>query len=565
MAASSVFIDRIRRTLEPAQGRLSLRFRGVPVDPAGRLPCGRKGGMAQGAAAGRGFGRMAAGVGAALVLAQGCVLPAHWLPSVSGRVVDAQTGRPIAGAVVAVRFDARHGDLLPDRDLLAHQEAVTDADGRFATARAVAPGLSAWPAVTTEARVVGVMAEGYRCAAPIRVEGSVTIQLAPAPDESDRRSSCRPVAARPDETPRYLTAWRELYPRDGGSGRMVDERPLTRLLEARRAFGPGENCTGPVVDLALAPDGARVALRIDAAGRGSIEVIDPARPERPLARIPAPAETDAGRPRRLAWASADELLVWEPASAIDLSLAPSLTEGAGATEVVWRAAPPAARAPGGAPAARAVPIQPSDLNDEQDVRWLGRSFEIAKGVDPDTGLTSEVLHTYTPAGEEFAVALPGEPCGPGGQYGRPHLRIAADGHTGIDLRHLEGGCRAVAVHLTSGEWRRLDSSRAKGVCAQTRRVPLAQLRAALPGYAGDLEAALLAANGDPETSYLLRVDPRGSTSLEARDNLGEPLVLRLSPFPIQTPLRRIEVTGVASAGTGSNPRPAPAPAKLEPL
>jgi hypothetical protein len=425
--------------------------------------------------------------------------------------------------------------------------------------------VSAWPAVTTEARIVGVMAPGYRCAAPLRVDGSVTLQLAAATDEADRRASCRPVAARPDETPRYLAAWRDLYPRDGQAGRMVDERPLTRLLEARRVFGPGENCTGPAVDLALAPDGGRVAVRIDAAGRSAIEVADLAGRARPPARVPIRPESDAGRPRRLAWASPDELVLWEPASAIDLGLAPSLIDAGSPAEVVWRTTPPPARGEAGPPAARITPIQPADLNDEEDVRWLGRSFEVVKSPDPVTGLASEILRTYTPRGEEFAIPLPGEACGPGGQYGRPHLRIAADGHTGIDLRHVEGGCRAVAIHLTSGEWRRLDSSRSAGTCAQTRRIPRSQLRSALPGYTSDLEAILEAANGDPETAYLLRIDARGRTTLETRDYLGAPLELVLPPFPIETPLRRIEVTGVANAGAGSESRPAPVPANLEPL
>jgi hypothetical protein len=525
--------------------------------------------MAQGPARGRGFDRLAVGLAvgvvAPLLLAIGCVLPAHWLPRVSGQVVDAATGRPLAGAIVVVRFDARHGDLLPERNLLAHQEAVTDADGRFATARAVAPGLSAWPAVTTEARIVGVMQPGYRCASPVRVERPVALRLELAVDEADRRASCRPLAARPDETPQYLSAWRDLYPRDGRAGRMADTRPLDRLLEARRVFGPGENCTGPVVDLALAPGGERVALRLDVGGRSTIEVADLTQPTRPPARLPAPAEADASRPRRLAWASPDELVVWEPAAAIDLTLAPTSIDGSSAPKIVWRAAPPAARAPADAAASRVEPIQPADLNDEQDVRWLGRSFRVARSLDPTTGLASEVLHTYAPSGEEFAAPLPGEPCGPSGQYGRPHFRIGADGEIGVDLRHVDGGCRALAIHLTSGEWRRIDDSRAAGVCAQTRRVPLPQLRAALPGYVHDLEATLEAANGDPEVSYLLRIDGRGRTSLETRDYLGEPLELVVAPFPIETPLRRIQVTAVANAGTGSEPRPAPAPAKLEPL
>ena len=94
------------------------------------------------------------------------VLPVRIGPAVEGQVVDQASGKPLAGAIVVVRFDGRYDDVLPDRDLIGHQEAQTDASGRFQMDRIVRPGFSAWPLFKTEARVVGVMHEGYRCAAP---------------------------------------------------------------------------------------------------------------------------------------------------------------------------------------------------------------------------------------------------------------------------------------------------------------------------------------------------------------------------------------------------------------
>ncbi|MCZ6784808.1 MAG: LpqB family beta-propeller domain-containing protein [Proteobacteria bacterium] len=498
-----------------------------------------------------------------------CVpLPMHLLPPVAGQVLDEKTGKPLQDAVVVVRFDARHGELLPDRDLLRHREAVTDGSGRFRIARAATPGLTAWPMIRTEARVVGVMKPGYRCGAPERVGGRfLTLRLTPSRDEAERRASCRPVAARPSEAPEYLAAWRALYPRDGRKGRMADERPLKRLLEARRIFGVGENCTGPVVDLALAPGGARLAIGIEQAGRRSIEVVALESDSRRVARLAAPAEADGTRARRLAWASGGELILWEPGDALDRALAPSSLGAAGSgSEVVWRGAtPPAHRAPSNA-GERILPVLASELNDEGDARWLGRSFQVVRSLDPLTGLASSELHTQTSAGEEFVIPLPGESCGPAGQYGRPHYRITADGEVGVDLRYVDGGCHALAIHLTNGKWKRLDDARAAGVCAQTRRVPLPQLRAAMRGYVRDLEETLAAAGGDPGSAYQLRIAPDGRTTLIARDYLGASLKLVVAPFPVETPLSRIDVTAVGYAGEGPalEPPAAPAPA-LEPL
>jgi hypothetical protein len=516
--------------------------------------------MAQGAAGFRSFVRSGACL-LTLCLALGCVpMPVHWTPQISGQVLDANSGGPVEGAVVVVRLDARHGDLLPDRDLLGHREAVTDDEGRFRVARGVAPGLTAWPIVSTEARVVSVMRAGYRCAAPHAIEGGqVTLRIARSRDEMERRASCRPVAARPSEAPGYLAAWRALYPRDGRSGRMADERPLERLVDARRVFGPGQNCTGPVVDLALSPGGERVAVAVEQAGGRSVEVIELGGSKR-VARVPALAEPE---PRRLAWISGAELVLWEPADALDLALSsPSLGRPGGAPEVIWRGAQPPAPRSTPSSDGRAHPIEPADRNDAGDARWQGRAFHVVRSLDPESGLASETLHSQTPEGDRFAVSLPGEACGPPGQYGRPHLRIAADGQSGLDLRYVDGGCHAVVVHLTSGRWKQIDGSAATGACRETRRVPPAQLRSAMRGYTRDLEDALRAAGGDPGAPYRLRIDPSGPTVLEARSYSGAALELVVPRFPVETQLRSIEVTGVT--GTGSAYPPVP-PAALEPL
>ncbi|MGH0030096.1 MAG: carboxypeptidase-like regulatory domain-containing protein [Myxococcota bacterium] len=491
-------------------------------------------------------------------------MPVHVTPPVSGQVLDAASEAPIAGAVVVLRYDASHGELLPDRDLLGHREVVTDENGRFRVSRATTPGLNAWPVVRTEARVVGVMKDGYLCGSPrgVTASGRVVLRLERAADPETRRASCRPVAARPSEAPEYLAAWRALYPRDGRAGRMVDERQLDRLLEARRVFGPGENCRGPAVDLALAPSGERVGLVLEKDGRRVVEVVELSGVPTRVARIAVDPVPEL-RPRRLAWVSATELVLWEPASALDRTLSPALLGDAGSPpERVWLgAASPASRS--AVPdSVRPRPIEPSDLNDEGDSRWNGRSFRVVRDLDPVTGRGSDALRIERPGGQASTLPLPGEACGPAGQYGRPHFRITADGEVGLDLRHVDGGCHAVAIHLVTGEWRRIDGSRDAAVCHESRRLPLPHMRAAMRGYVRDLEEALSAAGGDPGAAYTLRIARDGSTRLEARDLLGERLTLVVAPFPIETPLSRIDVTAVANAGEGTA---APDEPRLKPL
>jgi hypothetical protein len=41
---------------------------------------------------------------------------------------------------------------------------------------------------------------------------------------------------------------------------LVDQRRLEQILAARTALGFGENCEGPVFDLALSPDGRLAAI-----------------------------------------------------------------------------------------------------------------------------------------------------------------------------------------------------------------------------------------------------------------------------------------------------------------
>jgi hypothetical protein len=135
---------------------------------------------------------------------------------------------------------------------------------------------------------------------------------------------------------------------------------------------------------------------------------------------------------------------------------------------------------------------------------------------------------------------------------------------GVDLRYVDGGCHALAIHLTNGKWKRLDNARSAGVCAKTRRVPLPQLRAAMRGYVRDLEETLVAAGGDPGSAYQLRIAPDGRTTLVTRDYMGAQLKLLVAPFPLETPLTRIDVTGVGYANGEPAVQPPAAPA-LEPL
>lgn len=490
----------------------------------------------------------AATLGAGLLLLTSCVvLPVRIGPAVDGLVVDQSSGKPLKGALVVVRFDGRYDDVLPDRDLIGYQEARTDAGGRFNMARLVRPGFSAWPLFKTEARVVGVMHEGYRCAAPRAVPGSgpVRIALTPALDDLDRRESCRPVPAERGEATAYMDAWRTLFADGGAQGPSESDRQVERLLAARTVLGFGENCAGPVTDLAIAPGGARAALRIagqDGAGLQRIELATGAR-----RAIDAPA---TGSPSaRLAWVAASELVLVEQGAAPESAFARS-TLATARFERVWSGADdasPAAPAPGRGSEARSPSLDPEDLSDESDRLWGGRTFTLARTLDPTTGLPADELRVTRKDGSRLALLLPGEACGPAGRFGRPHYRMAADGRSGLDLRFVGGGCHAVRIDLESGAWKKLDTASAPARCQTARRVPASNLFVALRGYMRGVESALVAGGADPAAAFVLEIGDGGETHAQARDFAGEPRDLRVPRFPIDTPLRRIDVSTVGLA------------------
>ena len=167
----------------------------------------------------------------------GCIpLPVVVTPPVAGHVRDSKTGRPVAGAVVVVRFDARYDDLLPDRDVISHRELISAADGSFELGRSANAGIAVWPLMRSEARVVGVIVDGYRCPAPRLVSGgSIELDLSPALDDDDRRDSCRPIGARAADAPLYLAAWQALHPRaDARAERRGAARAHARARGAQR-------------------------------------------------------------------------------------------------------------------------------------------------------------------------------------------------------------------------------------------------------------------------------------------------------------------------------------------
>jgi len=500
-------------------------------------------------------------------------LPFLYAPKVRGQVVDAETGAPIAGAIVVVRVDARYDELLPDRDLVGHLETTTDAGGRFEAGPIWKPGISVWPVMRTEARILGVMHEGYRCArpTPIRAARGVQIPLAQALDLVDRRGSCRPIPARAQEAPLYLAAWNALFPPDVTPEALEREQQLARLLEARAAFGFGENCEGPITDLALAPGGARAAY-VDRAG-GVVDVVSLDRRARRVARIPLPPlalAQGAVDTRRLAWTAANELVLWEPASRLDRSRSLSLLSASGGPpQVVWSAGHGSASAPSGGfarPTASRQPLDPADLNDEGDALWLGRAFALRRSLDAERGLTSDLLHITEEDGQTREIALPGEACGPRGQFGRPHYRIAADARTALDLRHVRGACHAVAIDLETGAWGVLDTSAGAASCREARRIPTSELRVALRGYAREIDSALARAGADPDAAFVLELEADGSARAVSRSYEGETRSAPLPPFPIATPLRRIDITAL---GGGAPRDPTPAmqslPDAIEPL
>jgi hypothetical protein len=511
------------------------------------------------------------GLAAALLLTQvSCVpLPVRIAPGVSGVVVDATTGKAIDGAIVVVRFDGRYGEVLPDRDYVAHVEATSGSDGSFRIDRFARAGMTVWPLYEVEARVVGVMRDGYRCPAPISVPDShsVRIEITAALDADDRRDSCRPLASRRGEALAYMEAWRKLFPSRTTPEERERERQVDRMLEARAALGFGENCEGPVHDLALAPGGNRAAFVAEGAGGREVDLVSLSPQGAASAKVVAKA--DDTPPRRLAWTSADELVLWQPSRPEDRAISPSIF-APGHAEVVWttsRALPAAIDR--GTPASSQrtstqSPLEPEDLSDEAESMWLGRSFALERELDPATGLSHDRLRVVREDGSRYDLALPGEACG-GPRFGRPQYRIGAGGRIALDLRWVDDGCHAVQLDLESGSWSRIDGATAAATCRAQRSIPPGQLSAALRGWMRDLESALSGAGADTGAAYVLNIGPGGATEVRARDLAGDPLVVKAARFPIATPLQRIDVTTVAPAMPGSRLVP-PAPAQgIEPL
>jgi len=476
-------------------------------------------------------------------------------------VIDESSGRPVSNALVVVRFDGYYDDVLPDRELMGHREARTDGHGHFEVGPVVQAGLNAWPMLKVEARVVGVLHAGFRCPATHKLspDGSNRIGITPALDRGDLRDSCRPIPARNGEAVAYMTEWRKLFP-NRAVGRDSDaERQFERQVAARTVLGFGENCEGPVYDLALAPGGERAAFLSQGRDGVRVSTVELGRAGRP--EVVASAEDTL---QRLSWTNADELVLWRPASRSDRSISPSLF----ATErfdVVWRnpkLPPPAS--PAGADQGRTfrAPLDPADLNDEADSLWLGRSFSLGYTLDPETGLPADHLDVTREDGTTSRIPIPGEACGDRGRFGRPHYRISADGRSGLDLRYVNGGCHAVRIDLETGRWTTVDGERAPATCREDRNVPAPRLALALRGYARDLTTLLDEADADPSAAYVLRIRPDGAVRVESRDYTGRAVSVSAPRFPMKTPLRRIDVSVVGStrpARGESNAIPGPRP------
>jgi hypothetical protein len=495
-------------------------------------------------------------------------------PGVSGTVVDEASGKPVEGALVVVRFDGHYDDILPDREVLGHREATTDALGRFSIGFLIEPGVSAWPTFRTEARVVAVMSDGYRCPRPQRVPDSreVRVGIQPSLDENDRRDSCSPVPAEKGEAVAYMAAWRGMYP-DVDPDPDVDEvHQLERLLSARSAFGFGENCEGPALDLALAPDGRRAAFEIAGDRQSEIHIVELRASRSQLAQvITRDAQPSA---RRLAWMSPADLVLWEPSEDSYQAVSPSVFSN-GEFERIWSAIGPASHVVDRAEESEARSeetavsvLAPEDLNDEGESRWRGRSFVLRQRPNPGTGLPQDDLRVYREDSTSYTLSLPGEVCGPRGRFGRPQYRIAADGRTSLDLRFVNGGCHVVRTDLETGAWSALDSVDRTGVCRSARRVQPTEFRTALRGYTRELESAIFEAGADPAAAYALRIERDGTTRLDTRGFSGASMTIEVPRFPLDTPLQRIEITtlgGGSTVGGISNARGAIAHPIVDPL
>jgi hypothetical protein len=471
-------------------------------------------------------------------------------------VLDA-SGAPLPGALVVVRFDASYEEAPERYRPLAWRSVRSGLEGRFRAGPVLAPGIEAWPWQRSRARVLVALAEGHLCAdeQELAADGSTRIALAPAGSEAERRASCPPLAGWPAGARDYAAAWRNLYaatPPDAST--TPPERDLSRAVAFRRGFGFGANCTGPVLDLSLAPDGSRAALLLARGGEVEVQLVElsgaPGPVRRSLAHLPAEP------PPRLAWTRSGGLISAGAGSGAGAGrpelLAGPLDAPAGAGDdpaarMLWRPeTPPASLAvetPDDPPA-----LEAADRHDDEGLRWSGRSFEDLHEVDAETGLPRDRLHVMDAGGATVTLPLPGEPCGPEGRFGRPQLRVSADGTRGLDLRFVEGACRAVAIDLTSGDWETLDGESEAGLCATQRQVPASQLAGALPGYLRELRRLLGEAGLDPAGAFVLDFESSAPARLEAQAPDGQRRALAVPPFPLATPLRRIAVGVVAGGG-----------------
>lgn len=481
------------------------------------------------------------------------ILPARFASGVTGSVVDAASGRPVANAIVVVRFDGRNGDVLPDREVLGHREATTDEQGRFHAGFMVRPGVSIWPVYRTDARVVAVIANGYRCARPVAIHDDtpVRISLESALDVGDQRSTCRPVPANRGEAEDYMTAWRDLFPSEDQPSDSENRRQLSRVLEARSVLGFGQNCEGPVTDLAMAPDGLRAAYA-EGRERSAVRLVKLTRGASATPELVA--EKDRSSQRRLAWTSAGDLAMWTASNDSRRSFSASAL-GSSEIDILWKAKQrrsvlPASPDPAAGISGRSENgvLEPADLSDEGDTRWWGRTFLMENSLDTETGLAANSLVVVHEDGSRHQVALPGESCGPTGRFGRPHYRITATGDSGVDLRFVDGGCHAVEIDFASGKWRKLDGGSDDAVCQEVGNIPATHLETALRGYARDVQAARIAAGGDTAAAFALTIAPDGTTQVETRNIEGEIVTADVPDFPLATPLRRIQVSIVGAAG-----------------
>jgi hypothetical protein len=477
--------------------------------------------------------RLALALGIAGLL--GCVpLPVRLAPEARGVVVDAGTGAPLPQSLVLLRFEARYDEVLPERIPLGQREALSSGDGSFHAPGVVRAGFQAWPWLISRVRVVTVLRRGYRCPQPRNLAAGreVRIELQAAVSGLDQRASCEAVAEL-WELAGTSTEVRRALARMGLAGPTTahlggdDERTLA----ARAALGFGANCQGPIRDLALSPDGARAAFLAES--RSGFDVF--------VTRL----ESGIPEPERVARSvsAEDRELVWTQAAEIAL-LGPEELDTPASLDVVWSPpTPPAARASDAhATLDAAAPIDPDARNDEGDARWLGRSFSMARDLDPATGLPRDILQVTLPDGASEALLLPGEACAVRGRFGRPHYRISADGRFGLDLRFVDGGCHVVRVDLANGAWSRLDAVAGPATCREHRRIPPSQIGFAVRDYVRDVTERLESADVDPTTAYTLVIGSSGSASIETRTREGEARHVAAPPFPITTPLRRIEVS-----------------------